>query len=245
MIKIHNTTYIFLLLSFLSGYFEYMYLLLLIITIHEIGHATCAKIINFKFDKIIIYPFGGITRYNEDLNISSNKELFVLIGGIYFQLLFWLFIYILYKYNFVTDHVYNIFNKINILLISFNFLPIIPLDGGKLLNILLDKLFSYKLSNIISIIISFIILIIFVIYNKTYLSLILTLFLIKCLVIEINNIKYKYNKFILERYLNNYNFKRIKIINNLNKFKRDNYHIINNTLEKRFLNKYFNKKVVF
>ena len=241
MIKIHNTTYIFLLLSFLSGYFEYMYLLLLIITIHEIGHATFAKIINFKFNEIIIYPFGGITKYNEDLNVSTNKELFVLIGGIYFQLLFLLLIFILHKYNIVTDHVYLLFKRINILLISFNFLPIIPLDGGKLLNIILDKIFPYKLSNNISIIISIIILIIFYIYNKTYISIILIIFLIKCLVIEINNIRYKYNKFILERYLNDYDFKKIKIINNINKLKRDNYHIINNTLEKRYLHNLFDR----
>ena len=89
-ININNTTYIFLLLAFLSGYFEYMFLLLLIITIHECGHAIFAKIINFKFDSIIIYPFGGVTKYNEDLNISTNKELFVLIGGIYFQILFFI-----------------------------------------------------------------------------------------------------------------------------------------------------------
>ena len=240
-IKIHDTTYIFLLVSFLSGYFEYMYLLLLIITIHEIGHATIAKIINFKFDSIIIYPFGGITKYKEDLNVSTNKELFVLLGGIYFQLLFLLLVYILHKYNFVTDHVYNIFKQINILLISFNFLPIIPLDGGKLLNIILDKFFSYKLSNVISIIISFIILLLFILYRRTLFALILTIFLIKCLVIEVNNIKYKFNRFILERYLNDYNFKKIKITNNINKFKRDNYHIINNTLEKRYLHKLFDK----
>ena len=241
-IEIHNTTYMFLLIAFLSGYFEYMFLLLIIIIVHEYGHALFARIINFKFDKIVIYPFGGITKYNEDLNISTNKELFVLIGGIYMQIMFFLVIMILYKYNYVTEHTYFIIKKINILLISFNFLPILPLDGGKLLNILLDKIFSYKLSNIISIIISFIILIIFILYNKTLFALLLSLFLIKCLVIEINNINYKYNKFLLERYLNNYNFNKIKIINNINKFKRDNYHIINNMLENKFLKKLFDRK---
>ena len=241
-IKIHNTTYIFLLMSFLAGYFEYMYLLLITILIHECGHAIFAKIINFRFDKIIIYPFGGITEYNEDLNVNSSKELFVLFGGIYFQLLFFVFIMILYKYGYVTEHVYLIIKRINILLISFNFLPILPLDGGKLLNIILDKIFSYKLSNVISIVISFIILSLFIIINKTMFALVLTLFLIKCLIIEINNIKYKYNKFILERYLNNYDFKKIKIINNINNLKRDNYHIINNILEKRYLNKMFDRK---
>ncbi len=218
-----------------------MYLLLIIIFIHESGHAIFAKIINFKFDKIIIYPFGGITIYNEDLNISTNKELFVLLGGITFQILFYLLIIFLYNNFYITDHVYTIIKKINILLISFNFLPILPLDGGKLLNIILDKIFSYKLSNIISIIISFIFIIIFMYINKTLFALLLTIFLIKCLIIESINLKYKYNKFILERYINKYHFNKIKIINNINKFKRDYYHIINNTFETAYLHNLFDR----
>ncbi|MCI7084004.1 MAG: hypothetical protein MR938_04870 [Tenericutes bacterium] len=213
----------------------------MIIFIHESGHYTFSKIVDFKYSEIIIYPFGGITNYNEDLNVSSNKELFTLIGGITFQLLFVYLIFILYQNNYVTYHTYNIINNINKILISFNFLPILPLDGGKLINIILDKIFSYKLSFKISIIISIIFTLIFLISKRTYLSLLLTIFLIKCIIIEINNLKYKYNKFVLERYLNNYNFKRIKIINNINNLKRDNYHIINNMLEKKYLRKLFDR----
>ena len=93
-ININNSTYICLLLSFLAGYFEYVYLFLITILIHECGHMIFAKIIGFKFDKIILYPFGGITIYNEDLNVNSNKELFVLLGGIIFQLLFFILLII-------------------------------------------------------------------------------------------------------------------------------------------------------
>ena len=42
------------------------YLNLLIITnlliIHELGHFTAAKLLKFNVKKIIIYPFGGITK---------------------------------------------------------------------------------------------------------------------------------------------------------------------------------------
>lgn len=240
-LKIHNTTYVFLLLAFLAGYFEYMFLFLLIIFVHESGHYFFGKLINFKYSEIIIYPFGGITKYNEDLNINTNKELFVLLGGITFQLIFYLLILILYNNMFITNHVFNIIKKINFLLISFNFMPIIPLDGGKLLNILLDKIFPYKVSNLIAIIISIIFILYFILFNKTLFALILTIFLIKCIIIEFYNIKYKYNKFLLERYLNEYNFKKIRITNNINLFKRDYAHIINNEFEKNFLSKIFDR----
>ena len=155
--------------------------------------------------------------------------------------MFCLLIFILYKNNYVTYHTYNIINNINKLLVSYNFLPILPFDGGKLLNIILDKIFPYKLSFKISIIISIIFTIIFLLLKRTYLGLLLTLFLIKCIILEINNLKYKYNKFLLERYLNDYNFKKIKIIKDINNLKRDNYHIINNMLEKKYLKKLFDR----
>ena len=238
-VKIDNSTYIILLISFLAGYFEYMYLFLLTIFIHESGHVIFGNIVNFKYSKIIIYPFGGLTIYNEDLNVNTNKELFALLGGITFQLLFYFFIVLLHNNSFITDHVFEIIKRINILLISFNFLPILPLDGGKLLNILFDKLLSYKLSNKISLFISFIMLIIFLINNRTLFSLLLVIFLLKCLCIEINNLKLKYNRFLLERHLNDYNFKHIKHINNINDFKRDYYHIIDNISEKKYLHNIF------
>lgn len=241
-IKINQLTYIFLLLSFLSGYFEYMYLYLLIIFIHESGHYFFSIIVKSKCKEIRIYPFGGLTVYNEDLNISTNKELFILIGGIIFQLLFMLLCTILYKNGFIIQRVYNIILKINKLLISFNFMPILPLDGGKLLNIILDKIFNYKLANIISIIISVLFMLLFILKNKTYFGIILLLFLIKSIILEINSINIKYYKFLLERYQKNYNFKKIRIINNINNFKRDNYHIINNIFEKDYLNKLFDRK---
>lgn len=238
-ININNSTYICLLLSFLAGYFEYVYLFLITILIHECGHMIFAKIIGFKFDKIILYPFGGITIYNEDLNVNSNKELFVLLGGIIFQLLFFILIIILYNNLYITEHTFKIIKKINIILVSFNFMPVIPLDGGKLTNIILDKLFSYRLSNIISIIISIFFICLFILKNKTIFGIILTLFLIKSIIIEITNLKYKYNKFLLERYINKYKFKKTIIVSNIYKMKRDRKHIINNTFEDDFLCKLF------
>ena len=240
-IKIHNSTYIVLLLSFLSGYFEYMYLFLLIIIIHEIGHVIFGYFVNFKYSTIIIYPFGGLTIYNEELNINSNKELISLLAGIIFQILFYLLILLLYNNLFITNHVFMIIKKINILLISFNFLPILPLDGGRLLCIILEKIFPYKKSNIIALIISVIFIIIFVLNSKTYLSIILSIFLIKTIIIETNNLKYKYNLFLLERYLHDYNFKHIKYISSINNIKRDYYHYINYINEKKVLSSYFSK----
>lgn len=240
-IEIHNITYITMLISFLSGYFQYIYILLLIIFIHEFGHFFISNLINIKANKIIIYPFGGLTIYDSDLNLNTNKELVSLLGGITFQLLFYFLVVIIHNNNLMTHNVFNIIKRINIILISFNFLPILPLDGGRLLNILLDKIFPYKLSNKLTLIVSILFLGLFIMYKRTILSILLFVFLLKEIILEINNIDNKYMTFLFERYKNNYSFKKIKRINNLNKFKRDYYHIINGITERKYLSKLFDR----
>lgn len=240
-IEIHNLTYITMLISFLAGYFQYIYILLLIIFIHEFGHYFMSNLVGIKTSKIIIYPFGGLTVYNSDLNLNTNKELVSLFGGIFFQMLFYFLIVIIHNNNLMTDNVFNIIKKINILLISFNFLPILPLDGGRFLNIILDKLFSYKLSNKITIIISIIFMLIFILTKRTLLSLLLFLFLIKEIIMEIKNLDNKFINFLFERYKNDYNFKKIKRVKSHNKFKRDYYHTINGITERKYLSKLFDR----
>ena len=67
------------------------------------------------------------------------------------------------------------------------------------------------------------------------------MFLIKNIYYEIVNYKYRFNKFILERYLNNYKFNKIKKVKTINKFKRDYTHIINNEFESKYLSKLFDR----
>ena len=124
--KIHSLTYLLIIISILSGRFKTIYLYLSLIVFHELGHLLMGLLFNWKIDKIYIYPLGGLTKFNERLNRPFIEEMFVTIMGPIFQIILSIFIN---KYD------NNIMFYSNILL-TFNLLPIIPLDGGKLLNIL-------------------------------------------------------------------------------------------------------------
>ena len=221
-----------------------MYLFLISIFIHEWGHFLFGLFVKYNHTEIHIYPFGGITIFNTDLNTPIYKEFISLLGGIIIQSFFLILVYYFYNYGFITSHVYTLINRINFIIISFNFMPILPLDGGKLMNLIFDIIFSYRLSNIISIIISVIFIVVFLISNISLFRIILSIFLIKCIIIETINFKNKYNKFLYERYVNNYNFKRVKIIKSINCFKRDCVHLINNVYERNYLAKLFDKRTV-
>lgn len=133
-------------------------------------------------------------------------------------------------------------------ILIFNLLPIYPLDGGKLINLLLSTALPFKTSIKLTIMLSYIFIVVLYIINypEIHLNLIImSIFLILTLVNEQKNINQLYNKFLLERYIYKYNFPRKKIINSADKFHRNCKHIIkeNNEyyLEKEYLEKKYKK----
>lgn len=192
-------------------------------------------------EKIIIYPLGGIVKFNMPLNTSKMKELLIIISGPLFQFIAY---YILLKY-YRNDSLVKLYHY-NILL--FNLLPIYPLDGGKLLNLFISNIIPYKKSLQITITISYLIVIFLLIINYQNIQLnliIMSAFLIYKIIKEQKQIKYNYNKFLLERYLNKYNFSKSKIINNENDFFRNKRHLIKENdkyyLEEEYLRKKYKK----
>ncbi len=197
-----------------------------------------AYFLGIKIDEIYIYPLGGISKFNMDLNISTNKELLILINGPLFQHLAYLILLILLpsKKDIITIYHYSI--------LSFNLLPIYPLDGGKLLKLVFNKIISYKNSLKLIINLSYIVLLIILVISKKNINLfIMTSLLLILITKEKNKIDYIYNKYLLERYLNNYRFKNSRIIDNINNLYRDKNHIIKKDnkyyLEKEYLEKIY------
>ena len=46
--------------------------------IHELGHYISAKLLKEEVKNIMIYPFGGITKINMEINESFKKEFIIL-----------------------------------------------------------------------------------------------------------------------------------------------------------------------
>lgn len=209
------------LLCVLAGLFKAFIIMYLIVIVHELGHIVMALFFNYKIKKINIYPFGGYTMFDNDINTSLLSEFMVFIGGILFQMIFFMIMkYTLNNYSYI----YKLINNYNTLILTFNMLPIIPLDGSKVLNIMLNKIFSFKVSHLISIYISYLIIIVFLIFNFKNLSTILMFVILLILLIkEHKSHKYIFNRFLLERYIKDIRFKNTNFIKKLNYFKMKKY----------------------
>ena len=177
-IEFHYTYLIMVLGFMLTGGFRNIVILTSIIIIHELGHYLASVVMKINVDKIIIYPYGGLTRINDKINISINRELIVSISGIIFQIIYY---YIIINTHIFRDSTIELFYLYHYNILYFNILPIYPLDGSKILNLLFSKVIPYRVSNIITILISIVTIIIissiniFITYNYTYIIIIIIL----------------------------------------------------------------------
>jgi len=170
--------------------------------------------------------FGGITILDEDLNLNIYKELLTLVMGPIFQVILFYIIYLFYKNGYVSPFTYEKVKIINIFLFSFNLLPILPLDGGKLINNTLDLILPYKLSHQITIFISMITLPILIIFDNKLIIVLIIFFLIIQIKEEIKIDKYRFKKLLLERELKGIIHKKEEKITNIDKVKRNKNFII-------------------
>ena len=168
--------------------------------------------------------------------------------GIIFQSLYFLIIHYLYIHTIVREYIYDIYKIYNYSILVFNILPIYPLDGAKILNLLLSKKLSYKLSNNITIYISLITLLIMMIIgtyklNYTYILVLITLSI--NIYTFYKKREYLFYRFLLERYLYNITYNDIKVITKKEKMHKNTTHIIktaqNYLPEAKFLKKLFDK----
>lgn len=243
-ININPFFYFLALISIFTGLFKQFLIMYLIIIVHEFGHIFFALLFKYKIIKINIYPFGGYSIFQNDLNISFIKEFLVFLGGILFQFI----LYLIFKYNINNySFIYKIFINYNTSIILFNLIPIIPLDGSKVINILLNNFISFKYAHLITIYISYIFVFILIVLFHNNLNMNIMILLLLFLLIKEHKIhKYLFNNFLVERLVKEIRFKKNNFINKLNLNKmmkyRNNIFIIDNKYisEKEILYKKYN-----
>lgn len=226
--KIHPLFYLTAFICVITANFKNFIIFSSIIIVHELGHIIGAIIFKWKIDKVILLPFGGITIFQENIDKSLKEEFIIAILGPLLQLVF----YFLYSDN-------PTFNQYNLTILLFNLLPIYPLDGSKIVNILFNEFISFKRSHILTIITSFITLLVVILSIKYNLLLyLILLFIVLEIIKEINKHNYYFNRFLLERYLYNNEYSKNKIIDNIKKMKKQTKHIF------KINNKYFTEREI-
>lgn len=229
MMKIEfHYTYIIMAISFiLCGYLHNLLVFTSIILFHEFGHYLAAKINSFNVEKVIIYPYGGMLKMNNLINSDTNKEILVAISGVVNQLIYYFLVWVLYKNGFIREYIFNLFYIYNKSILFFNILPIYPLDGSKILNLFLYKVIPYNISNKMCIYISFLGLIKVISYYKfNYTNVLIFGLVMNNIIKYYRELKYLFNKFLLERYIYRIRYIRCKRVKKIDYMFKDRYNLI-------------------
>lgn len=134
-------------------------LFIIFILCHELAHMIMGMLLGFKPKALRVNPLGvSIEFYNYDENNKINrwKRIFTYLSGPMINFIFSIiFCFIEMEFTLKTTIIYT-----NILIGLFNLIPILPLDGGKILKEILRMFYNPKVASIFMIYTTKIILII-------------------------------------------------------------------------------------
>lgn len=130
-------------LLFVFGYWnrtiESLFVVFLIMTVHELSHLVAALLIGLKPKRITFYPFGVNLRLQNSMIYSISEEVILYLAGPFSNLVMALFALCFLR----GSRWFMLFYWQNIGLCVLNLLPILPLDGG----IILKKLLMHRLGH--------------------------------------------------------------------------------------------------
>ncbi len=219
-IKIHPLFYLVGTICFFTGYLKYFIILFCFLFFHELGHISGALFYSWHIQKIVFLPFGGITIFQEKINRPIKEEFVILVLGPIYQIIFYQILHFSFSLPKEVSYLHYFF-------LLFNLLPIYPLDGSKLIQLLFHTLFSYQKGNQLMIFLSFFLLIFFFFY--LFFTPHLFLFLSACFLFKkgiefYRMLPYMMRKFLLERYQYHFSFQKRCYIQKMKEMKRDYYH---------------------
>lgn len=156
-IKLHPLFTLLIISSALTGYFVEMVTLFTIVIIHEMGHVSAAKYFQWRVMEIRLLPFGGVAVVEESLNVPFGEDVIVAAAGPLQNA--WMILVSLGFMHWDQQHAewWAYFMHANLMIGCFNLLPILPLDGGRIMQVLLSGILPYYRSVVYGIFVSFIV----------------------------------------------------------------------------------------
>ena len=198
--RIDLKIFLFLILLYFTRQIEIYSIIMIFIILHEIGHLLAGVMLKMKLTKITLMPFGFSAEFKLNQNDYNNKilksnkleikKLIVALAGPFTNIL----IIILASFLNIDNELKQKIIYSNLLITIFNLLPIYPLDGGRILESLLNLLkgkentyiYINKISNMTLFIITFLFSIL--IYYLKNISVILILIYLWYIVLKENKI---------------------------------------------------------
>ncbi len=124
-------------LYFLAGVLVKALVVFVLVLYHEIFHTLVARRLGIQVSEIELLPFGGVARMENLLELRPAVELKVALAGPISNALLLLILWCMKTYGIGSEQFWlsdeaGFLVRANILMLAFNLLPALPLDGGRI-----------------------------------------------------------------------------------------------------------------
>lgn len=128
------------------GTLIWIFVILVSVLVHEMGHATTAVFFGLQ-PRIELVALGGLT-YHQGDKLPFWKQFFIVLDGPIFGFLLFIVAWGLLKVPALATGfwggVLTLFYWVNLIWTFLNLIPVMPLDGGQLLRIVMESIFGAK-----------------------------------------------------------------------------------------------------
>ena len=143
LLKVHPLFPGLVLFSVFTGKYTVLFSLLAL-ALHESGHLIMMHLFGIRPSQISLTPFGGLIELPKNAAASVPAAFFSAAAGPLFSLFGCLLSLLLVQWRLFSFADALSFFQANALLLLFNLLPVMPLDGGRMLQALLSLFFGRK-----------------------------------------------------------------------------------------------------
>lgn len=136
-IKLSPLFFIILILMYLLGYTIEYILILFSIILHELGHIAISSLFGWQVHAVTILPVGLKASVTES-GCSKIKNVIIYLSGPLVNICIISAGAFLWNINFLNRNILETVILSNIYILIFNMMPVLPLDGGKVLREILS-----------------------------------------------------------------------------------------------------------
>lgn len=136
-LRLHPAVLLVMLYAALTGHLALILISTVSILLHESAHAAAARLCGASLRSIELTPLGAILKTEDTETLPAAKRIFILTAG---PLASWLLCLLgihLSKHQRMPDLSWLLFSA-NLSILAMNLLPAYPLDGGRVLALLLE-----------------------------------------------------------------------------------------------------------
>lgn len=145
-IHVHPLLILFIFISLITGTFISLFIVLVIVLWHELGHYAAAMYYKWRVDSIMLWVFGGVMKTDESYYRPIKEEAIVTVAGPLQHLVIFLTLFLISKAALLPESIIEQAYQYNWMILLFNLLPISPLDGGKLLLLFQSSILPYYIA---------------------------------------------------------------------------------------------------